>query len=106
MIPMIDWLIFAALLLAVGAYGVLTSKHGILVLMSIEVMLNAANISLITFAAYSAQLQATGNVTGQIIALVSITAAAAEVAVALAILLVLHKRYGTIDVTKMNLLRW
>jgi len=106
MIPMIDWLVFATLLLIVGAYGVLTSKHGVLVLMSIEIMLNAANVTLITFAAYSAQLHATADVTGQVIVLVSIAAAAAEVAVALAILLVLHKRYGTIDVTKMNLLRW
>ena len=106
MIPMIDWLVFAALLLIVGAYGVMTSKHGILVLMSIEIMLNASNITLITFAAYSSQLHATANATGQVLALVSIAAAAAEVAVALAILLVLYKRYGTIDVTKMNLLRW
>lgn len=106
MIPMIDWLIFATLLLIVGAYGVLTSKHGILVLMSIEIMLNAANLTLITFAAYSSELHGYADATGQVIALVSIAAAAAEVAVALAILLVLYKRYGTIDVTKMNLLRW
>jgi len=106
MIPMIDWLIFATLLLIVGAYGVLTSKNGIVVLMSIEVMLNAANISLVTFAAFSSELHGFASTMGQVIALASITVAAAEVAVGLAILLVLYKRHGTIDVEKMNILRW
>jgi len=108
MIPIADWLIFAALLLMVGAYGVLTSKNGIKVLMSIEIMLNAANVTFVTFSAYAQELHGLANAdaTGQMFALVSIAAAAAEVAVALAILLVLYKRYGTIDVTKMKLLRW
>ncbi|MDH4122616.1 MAG: NADH-quinone oxidoreductase subunit NuoK [Thermoplasmata archaeon] len=106
MIPMIDWLIFATLLLIVGAYGVLTSKNGIVVLMSIEIMLNASNVSLVTFAAYSSELHGFNDTMGQVITLASITVAAAEVAVGLAILLVLYKRYGTIDVTKMNFLRW
>lgn len=106
MIPMIDWLIFSVLLLIVGAYGVLTSKNGIIVLMSIEIMLNAANISLVTFSAYSSELHGYNDLMGQVIALAAITVAAAEVAVGLAILLVLYKRYGTIDVDKMNILRW
>jgi len=108
MIPMVDWMIFATLLLMVGAYGVLTSRNGIMVLMSIEIMLNAANVTLVAFSAYAQELHnlASPDATGQLLALVSIAAAAAEVAVALAILLVLYKRYGTIDVTKMNLLRW
>jgi len=106
MIPMIDWLIFASLLLAIGAYGVLTAKNAILVLMSIEVMLNAANISLVTFSAYSSQLHTYTDSMGQVFVLASMTVAAAEVAVGLAIFLVLYKRYGSIDVTKINILRW
>jgi len=106
MIPMENWLIFASLLLALGAYGVLTARNGILVLMSIEVMLNAANISLVTFSAYSSELHGDPNVMGQIFALASVTVAAAEVAIGLAIFLVLYKRYGSIDVTKINILRW
>lgn len=106
MIPMIDWLIFASLLLAIGAYGVLTAKNAILVLMSIEVMLNAANISLVTFSAYSSQLHTHTDAMGQVFVLASMTVAAAEVAVGLAIFLVLYKRYGSIDVSKINILRW
>ena len=106
MIPMIDWLIFAVILLAVGAYGVLTSKNGIMVLMSIEIMLNAANISLVTFSAFASELHGAANLMGQVMALASITVAAAEVAVGLAIMLVLYKRHGSIDVDKINVLRW
>lgn len=106
MIPMIDWLVFAVLLLIVGAYGVLTSKNGIIVLMSIEIMLNAANISLVTFSVYSSELHGFSDAMGQVIVLASMTVAAAEVAIGLAIFLVLYKRYQSIDVTKMNILRW
>ncbi|HDP96634.1 MAG TPA: NADH-quinone oxidoreductase subunit NuoK [Euryarchaeota archaeon] len=106
MIPMIDWLIFSSLLMAVGAYGVLTARNGILVLMSIEVMLNAANVSLVTFSAYSTELHGYPDAMGQIFALASMTVAAAEVAIGLAIFLVLYKRHDSIDVTKINILRW
>ncbi len=109
MIPMIDWLIFAVLLFTVGAYGVLTAKNAILVLMSIEVMLKAANISLVTFSVYSSQMHehfASPDAVGQIFVLASIAVAAAEVAVGLAIFLVLYKKHGSIDISKINILRW
>ncbi|MEM4277107.1 MAG: NADH-quinone oxidoreductase subunit NuoK, partial [Thermoplasmata archaeon] len=56
MIPLSYWLVFSSLLFAIGAYGVLTRKNAIVVLMSIEVMLNAANINLVAFSSYHTML--------------------------------------------------
>lgn len=106
MIPIEYWLIFSSLLLAVGAYGVLTRRNAIVVLMSIEVMLNAANINLVAFSSYHTALHGASDASGQVFALFSIAIAAAEVAVGLAILLSVYRRYQTIDVDKINILRW
>ncbi|OGS42202.1 MAG: NADH-quinone oxidoreductase subunit K [Euryarchaeota archaeon RBG_16_62_10] len=108
MIPIEYWIIFSSLLFAIGAYGVLTRKNAIVVLMSIEVMLNAANINLVAFSSYHSALHpSTGpDASGQVFALFSIAIAAAEVAVGLAILLSVYRRYQTIDVDKINILRW
>ncbi len=108
MIPIEYWLILSSLLFAVGAYGVLTRKNAIVVLMSIEIMLNAANINLVAFSSYHTILHplAAKDATGQVFALFSIAIAAAEVAVGLAILLSVYRRYNTIDVDKINILRW
>jgi len=106
MIPIEYWLIFSSLLFVVGAYGVLTRKNAIVVLMSIEVMLNAANINLVTFSSYHTALHGTNDASGQVFTLFSIAIAAAEVAVGLAILLSVYRRYQTIDVDKINILRW
>jgi NADH-quinone oxidoreductase subunit K len=109
MIPMEYWLVFSSLLLVVGAYGVLTRKNAIVVLMCIEIMLNAANINLVMFSTYSGSLHPENvlpDASGQVFALFSIAIAAAEVAVGLAIILSVYRRYQTIDVDKINLLRW
>ncbi len=106
MIPIEYWLIFSSLLFAIGAYGVLTRKNAIVVLMSIEVMLNAANINLVAFSSYHTTLHGTLDPSGQAFALFSIAIAAAEVAVGLAIILSVYRRYQTIDVDKINILRW
>jgi len=109
MITIEYWLILSSLLFAVGAYGVLTRKNAIVVLMSIEIMLNAANINFVAFSSYYYALHATvyaSPATGQVFALFSIAIAAAEVAVGLAILLSVYRRYQTIDVDKINILRW
>ncbi len=100
MIPMEYFIALSAILFLIGAFGVLTKRNAIIVLMSIEIMLNAANINFVTFASYY------GDVAGQIFALFSIAIAAAEVAVGLAILLNLNRTRGTIDLEKLNLLRW
>lgn len=106
MIPVEYWLVFTSLLFAVGAYGVLTRRNAIVVLMSIEVMLNAANINLVAFSSYHSALHGGSDASGQVFALFSIAIAAAEVAVGLAILLSVYRRYQTIDVDKINILRW
>jgi NADH:ubiquinone oxidoreductase subunit K len=106
MIPLEYWLVFSTLLFSVGVYGVLRSRNAIVVLMSIEIMLNAANINLVAFSSYHTALHGFPDASGQVFALFSIAIAAAEVAVGLAILLSVYKRYQTIDVSKINILRW
>jgi len=106
MIPIEYWVVFSSLLFAIGVYGVLTRKNAIVVLMSIEVMLNAANINLVAFSSYHTTLHMESDASGQAFALFSIAIAAAEVAVGLAIILSVYRRYQTIDVDKLNILRW
>ena len=100
MIPIEWFLTLSAILFVIGAYGVLTKKNAIIVLMCVEMMLNAANINFVAFSAYS------GNLNGQVFALVSIAIAAAEVAVGLAIIMNLYKTRDTIGLDEINLLRW
>jgi NADH-quinone oxidoreductase subunit K len=100
MIPQEYFLVLAAILFVIGAFGVLTRRNAIVVLMSIELMLNAANINFVTFAVYN------HDVSGQVFALFSIAIAAAEVAVGLAILLNLQRASDTVDLSDLNLLRW
>jgi NADH-quinone oxidoreductase subunit K len=100
MIPQEYFLVLGAALFAIGAFGMLTRKNAIVVLMCIELMLNAANINFVTFAVYHQ------DVSGQVFALFSIAIAAAEVAVGLAILLNLQKQQDTIELTDLNQLRW
>ncbi len=100
MIPQEYFLVLSATLFAIGAFGVLTRRNAIIVLMCIEIMLNAANINFVTFAVYN------HDTSGQVFALFSIAIAAAEVAVGLAILLNLQKLQDTIELPDLNLLRW
>ncbi|MGD9962373.1 MAG: NADH-quinone oxidoreductase subunit NuoK [Thermoplasmata archaeon] len=106
MIPIEYWLVFSSLLFVVGAYGVLTRRNAIVVLMCIEIMLNAANINLVMFSSYHSTLHLFENTSGQVFALFSIAIAAAEVAVGLAIIMSVYRRYQTVDVDKINILRW
>ena len=93
-------LVFAAVLFAIGVYGVLARRNAVLVLMSIELMLNAVNVNLVAFSAYLKQL------TGQIFALFVITVAAAEVGIGLAIVILIYRNRETINVDEVNLLKW
>jgi NAD(P)H-quinone oxidoreductase subunit 4L len=93
-------LIFAALLFSTGVYGVLARRNAVMVLMAIELMLNAVNVNLVAF---SAQLQ---DVTGQIFALFVIALAAAEVGIGLAIVILLFRNRASINVDEVNLLKW
>mgnify|MGYP001289598250 FL=1 len=100
MIEPINFVIFSSILLLIGAYGVIKNKNGIVVLMSIEIMLTAANVNFVAFSSYYNDL------TGQIVVLFVTTIAAAEVAIGLAILLSLFKQRDTIELDLLNRLRW
>jgi len=95
-------LTLSAFLFSVGVYGVLARKNAVLVLMSIELMLNSVNISLIAFNAWFRD----SNAVGQIFALFIITVAAAEVGVGLAIVLLVFRHRKTINVDEVDLLKW
>ena len=94
-----QFLYLAAFLFCVGVYGVLARKNGVLVLMSIELILNAVNINLVAFGAYH------GDVAGQVFALFVIAIAAAEVGVGLAIVLLIYRNRHSIDLAEIDHLR-
>jgi NADH-quinone oxidoreductase subunit K len=100
MIDPINFVVFSSILLLIGAYGVIRNKNAIVVLMSVEIMLTAANINFVAFSTFYNVLS------GQIVVLFVTTIAAAEVAIGLAILLSLFKQRGTIELDLLNRLRW
>ena len=93
-------LFFSAALFSAGVYGVLARRNAVLVLMSIELMLNAVNVN---FIAFSSALQEVG---GQIFALFIIAVAAAEVGIGLAIVILIFRNRATINIDEVNLLKW
>ena len=99
-VPLHWYLLLAALLFAIGAAGALTRRNGISIFLSIELMLNAANLSLV---AYSRLWDVR---TGQIIVLFVMAVAAAEAAVGLALFIAVFRQRHTIDLNRINLMRW
>jgi len=99
-IPTSHFLVLASLLFAIGAAGVLLRRNGISTLLGIEIMLNAVNILFVTFAREHGQLD------GQVFVFFVMAVAAAEVAVGLAILVAIFRRRQSIDVDRLNVLRW
>jgi len=96
------YLILSAILFSIGLYGALTKRNAVIILMCIELMLNAVNITMVAFSRYIVPLL----LTGQIFAIFIIVVAAAEVAVGLAIILAIYRGLETIDATKINLMKW
>lgn len=94
------YLLLSAAVFCIGLFGILTRRNALFFLISVELMLNAANINLVAFSYYY------GEVTGQTFALFVMALAAAEVAVGIGIILVLHRNYDDIDVTKPVTMRW
>ena len=90
-----EFLLLSAVLFSCGVYGVLARRNGVLVLMSIELILNAVNINLVAFGAFHNQL------TGQVFALFTVAVAAAEVGVGLAIVLLIYRNTRSIDLDKV-----
>ncbi|HEX8283918.1 MAG TPA: NADH-quinone oxidoreductase subunit NuoK [Pyrinomonadaceae bacterium] len=100
------FLIIAALLFAVGVAGVLTRRNIIVIFMSIELILNAANLNFVAFSRY---LQETGHVNavaGQVFTVFIIVVAAAEAAIGLGLVIALYRNRETIFVDKIDLLKW
>jgi len=93
-------LMFSALLFSAGVYGVLARRNAVMVLMAIELMLNAVNVNLVAF---SSSLH---EVDGQIFALFVIAVAAAEVGIGLAIVILLFRNRASINVDEVSLLKW
>jgi NADH:ubiquinone oxidoreductase subunit K len=94
-----QFLLLSAVLFAIGVYGVLARRNGVLVLMSIELILNAVNINLVSFAAFREA------VPGEVFALFVVAVAAAEVGVGLAMILLLYRNRRNIDLTEIDLMR-
>jgi NADH-quinone oxidoreductase subunit K len=99
-VPISWYLLLAAALFAIGTIGALTRRNGISIFLSIELMLNAANLTLV---AYSRQMDQR---TGQLIVFFVMAVAAAEAAVGLALFIAVFRQRHTIDVNRMNLMRW
>jgi NADH:ubiquinone oxidoreductase subunit K len=93
-------LTFSAILFSAGIYGVLARRNAVMVLMAIELMLNAVNVNLVAF---SAKLE---DVTGQMFALFVIAIAAAEVGIGLALVILLFRNRASINVDEVGLLKW
>ena len=101
-VPLQAYLLLAAFLFCVGIWGLINSRNAVRVLMSIELMLNAVNINLMSFSSFlDGDL-----IRGQVFAVFVITVAAAEAAVGLAILLSIYRNRVTVDMERFNLLRW
>ncbi|MCS1352270.1 NADH-quinone oxidoreductase subunit NuoK [Mechercharimyces sp. CAU 1602] len=96
-----SYLSLGAILFSIGLFGVLTKRNPIIVLISIELMLNAANLNLVAFSRWGVS----ANATGQIFSLFSITVAAAEVAVGLAIVIALFRNRHVREVDRINKLK-
>ena len=99
-VPTQYYLVLSAAVFCIGLFGILTRRNALFFLMSVELMLNAANINLVAFSFFW------GNLTGQVFSLFTMALAAAEVAVGIGIILVLHRNFKDVDVTKANSLRW
>lgn len=106
MVPLVYFQLVSAGLFAIGLYGVLARRSAVLIVMSIELMLNAVNINLIAAASHLEGLGRFAQFDGQIIAIFVITVAAAEVGLGLAIILRIHRNRGTVNVDEIDLMKW
>jgi len=96
------YLILSAIIFSIGLYGALAKRNAIVILMSIELMLNGVNIAMVAFSRYVVPLL----LTGQVFVIFIMVVAAAEAAVGLAIIIAIYRHRETIDVTKIDLMKW
>ena len=98
--PVAAPLLLGALMFAAGVYGVLVRRHGVMLLMSVELMVNAANLNLITFS------QLLNDQIGNIAVLFIIAVTAAEVGIGIAIVMMLYRQRSTVAVDELQLMKW
>ena len=96
------FLILSAILFSIGLYGALAKRNAIVILMSIELMLNGVNIALVAFWRYVAP----AFMAGQVFVIFVMVVAAAEVVVGLAIIISVYRSRGTVDVEQIDLMKW
>lgn len=96
------YLVLSAVLFSIGLYGALAKRNAIVILMSIEIMLNAVNIAMVAFSRHVVPLL----LTGQVFTIFIIVVAAAEAAVGLAIIIAIYRGRETIDATEIDLMKW
>ena len=100
MVPISAYLILAAVLFGIGSVGVLVSRNMIIMFMSVELMLNAANLALVAFS------RALNLMDGHVIVFLVLTVAAAEAAVGLALIVALFRNRESVDIDRFNLMKW
>lgn len=93
---LVQFLLLSSVLFCIGVYGVLARRNGVMVLMSIELILNAVNINFVAFGVFN------GTVTGEVFALFVIAIAAAEVGVGLAIVLLIFRNTRSVDISSLD----
>lgn len=99
-VPIAWYMVLAAVLFSIGTVGALTRRNGITIFLSIELMLNAVNLLILAYA------RLLGDQAGQVIVFFVLAVAAAEAAIGLAIFIAIYRTRRTIDVNRLNLLRW
>lgn len=99
-IPQSYYLTLSAILFSIGVAGALTRRNAIVVFMSIELMLNSVNLTLVTFSSFM------GDITGQALVFFVMAVAAAEAAVGLAIVIALFRNRKTVNIDEINILKW
>ena len=100
MVPITTYLLLAAVLFVIGTIGVLICRNIIVMFMSIELMLNAANLALITFS------RALNVMDGHVVVFLVLTVAAAEAAVGLAMVITIYRNRETVNIDRLNLMKW
>jgi NADH-quinone oxidoreductase subunit K len=100
MITITHYLVLSAILFTLGVIGVLIRRNAIVIFMCVELMLNAVNLSFVAFAHYLNSMQ------GQLFVFFSMTVAAAEAAVGLAIIVALFRNKETVNIDDMNIMKW
>ena len=100
------FLILGAVLFCIGLYGAITKRNAVAVLMGIEIMLNAVNVTMVGFSFFNTVRPYATYLTGQIFAIFIITVAAAEASVALAMIIAIYRKRDTVDVGEIDMMKW